>query len=172
MNNILKYFPDKIQILLKEEMKDRKDGLEEIRVRVSKPIILKFSNNEKKIKYYVSAEEILTILQLVCENSIYTYQNQIAEGFITIQGGHRVGITGSCVIQNGKVINIKYINSLNFRISKQIIGAGQNALRHILNEKNKSVYSTLIVSPPRIWENNYFKRCCKTNIKWNKRIKF
>ena len=115
----------------------------------------------------MSYEEILTILQLVCENSIYSYQNQIAEGFITIQGGHRVGISGSCVIQNGKVININYINSLNFRISKQVIGAGQNALKHILIEKNNTVFNTLIVSPPRIWKNNYIKRYCKTAFKWN-----
>ena len=167
MNDIIKYFPDKIQTIIMGEINGKEKEIEEIRIRASKPIILKFCNIEKIIKYYVSYEEILTILQLVCENSIYSYQNQIAEGFITIQGGHRVGIVGSCVIQNGKVININYINSLNFRISKQIIGAGEKVLTHILDEKNNNIYNTLIVSPPRIWKNNYFKRCCKTNIKWN-----
>ena len=167
MNDIFKYFPDKIQMIIMEEIKDKNDELEEIRIRVSKPIILKFSNIEKIIKYFVNSEEILTILQLICENSIYSYQNQIAEGFITIHSGHRVGITGSCVIQAGKVININYINSLNFRISKQILGSGEKALKHILDEKNNSIFNTLIVSPPRIWKNYYFKRCSQTNIKWN-----
>ena len=139
MNDIFKYFPDKIQMIIMEEIKDKNDELEEIRIRVSKPIILKFSNIEKIIKYFVNSEEILTILQLICENSIYSYQNQIAEGFITIHSGHRVGITGSCVIQAGKVININYINSLNFRISKQILGSGEKALKHILDEKNNSL---------------------------------
>lgn len=69
-------------------------------------------------------------------------------GFVTVKGGHRVGITGSCVIDNGKIINIKYINSLNFRISRQIIGASSAILKYILDEKNNSVYNTLIVSPP------------------------
>ena len=167
MNDVLKYFPDKLQVLINNETKEKKDELEEIHVRVSKPILLKYSNNEKAIKYYVSPEEILTILQLVCENSIYTYQNQIAEGFVTIQGGHRVGVTGSCVIQNGKVININYINSLNFRISRQVIGSGQKALKHILDENNNSIFSTLIVAPPRLWKNHCFKRYCKTNFEWN-----
>lgn len=51
--------------------------LEEIRVRVNKPIILKFNQDEKVINYIVSSEEILDILQRICENSIYSYQNQI-----------------------------------------------------------------------------------------------
>lgn len=146
--NILKYFPEKIRNIIKEETKDMYDSLEEIRVRVDKPIILKFSNLEKIVRYKVSPDEILNILQLVCENSIYSYQNQIANGFVTISGGHRVGISGSCVIEKGKVININYINSLNFRISRQVIGCSENLLKYILNLKENTVYNTLIVSPP------------------------
>ena len=59
-------------------------------------------------------------MQKVCEYSIYSYQNQIAEGYITVKGGHRIGITGTCVIEDGRIINIKYINSLNFRIARQV----------------------------------------------------
>lgn len=148
MSNIYKYFPNKIQTIIKEEVGEKYDFLEEIRIRVSKPIILKFNSTEKIIKYYITNEEILTILQMICENSIYTYQKQISEGFVTVQGGHRVGITGSCVIENGKVININYINSLNFRISKQILGCGQKALKHILDLNNNTIFNTIIVSPP------------------------
>ncbi len=102
MSNILKYFPEKIRNIIKEETKDKSDLLEEIRIRVDKPIILKFNNLEKIVRYKVNSDEILEILQLVCENSIYSYQNQIANGFVTISGGHRVGISGSCVIENRK----------------------------------------------------------------------
>lgn len=120
MNKILKYFPNQIRVIMNNEIEEKNKILEEIRIRVDKPIILKFSNSEKIIRYEVNSDEILNILQLVCENSIYSYQKQISEGFITINGGHRVGITGSCVIEKGKVININYINSLNFRIARQI----------------------------------------------------
>ena len=98
MNNILKYFPEKIEKKIAEEILDKMDTLEEIRLRVQRPIILKFNDCDKIVKYTVTTEEILSCLQMICENSIYTYQNQISEGFITIKGGHRVGITGSCVI--------------------------------------------------------------------------
>lgn len=156
MNNILKYFPDKLKVILNDEIKN--DELEEIRIRSGKPIILKFNKKEQIIKYKVNQEEILEILQLICENSIYTYQKQISEGFITLKEGHRVGISGSCVIQNGEVININYINSLNFRISKQIYDCSKKILNYILDLENNTVNNTIIISPPGCRENYYFKR--------------
>ncbi len=148
MRNILDYFPEAISNILQENIDNNTSSLEEIRIRVQKPIILKFNNMEKIIKYLISADEILSILQLVCENSIYSYQNQIAEGFITIDGGHRVGISGTCVIENQKVINIDYINSLNFRVSRQIIGCSEFIIKNILDIENNSIFNTLIVSSP------------------------
>lgn len=148
MNSILKYFPDKIEKKIAEETLDKLDSLEEIRLRVQRPIILKFNDGDKIIKHTLTTEEILSCLQMVCENSIYTYQNQISEGFITIKGGHRVGISGSCVVDNGKVININYIYSLNFRIARQIIGSSNKLLKHVLDTQANSVFNTLIVAPP------------------------
>ena len=127
---------------------DKMDSLEEIRLRVQRPIILKFNDGEKIVKYTVTTEEILSCLQMICENSIYTYQNQISEGFITVKGGHRVGITGSCVIEDRKVININYIYSLNFRVAKQVVGSSTKLLKHVLDLENNQVFNTLIVAPP------------------------
>ena len=148
MDTIYKYFPDKIQNLIREEIGEKLTTLEEIRIRVDKPLVLKFNLNEKVVRYFITSDEILNILQLMCENSIYSYQREISEGFITLKGGHRVGVTGSCVVENGKVININYINSLNFRISRQVIGCSQKAIKHILNLEDNNIYNTLIVSPP------------------------
>lgn len=148
MNNILKYFPDKIRNVLDDKVSENYGMLEEIRIRVEKPIILKFNNFEDIVRYFISREEILDILQSICENSIYSYQNQIAEGFVTVSGGHRIGITGSCVVENGKVININYINSLNIRITKQILGCSNKILKYILDLNTNSVFNTLIISPP------------------------
>ena len=148
MSNILKYFPDKIEKKIAEEILDKMDNLEEIRLRVQRPIILKFSDGDKIIKHTVTTEEILSCLQMICENSIYTYQNQIAEGFVTVKGGHRVGISGSCVIDNGKVININYIYSLNFRVAKQIVGSSNKILKHVIDFDENNVFNSLIVAPP------------------------
>ena len=153
MEEILKYVPEKIEIQLRNDVKDF-DNLEEIRFRVNRPIVLKFNDMDKVIKYQIGTEEVLAILQSLCENSIYSYQNQIAEGFITIKGGHRIGISGSCAIENGKVINIRYIYSLNFRIARQVIGCSNQVLKHILNLESNNIYNTLIVSAPRNWKNH------------------
>ena len=146
-NDILRYFPDNIRVVLENEINNNL-VIEEIRIRNSKPIILKLNNSEKIINYIVQTEDILKILQSICENSIYSYQNQICEGFITIKGGHRIGITGSAVIENNKVKNINYISNLNFRIARQIIGCSNNIIKEIINQEENTIYNTLIVSPP------------------------
>lgn len=155
--DIFNFFSNNISRILKEAIKteDEMKFLEEIRIRNNQNIILKFNNSEKIIKYVVNSNEILQTLQNICENSIYSYQKEICEGYITIKGGHRIGITGNCVVENNKVINIKYISSLNFRIAKQIIGCSNNMLHHIINKENNTIYNTLIVSPPRSGK-NYF----------------
>ena len=116
-NEVLGFFPRKISSLIFDKI----EFAEEIRIRQEKPIIIKTQNGNIKINYITNSSDILEILQKLCEYSIYSYQSQIANGFITVKGGHRVGITGSCVIQDGLVTNIRYINSLNFRIARQVI---------------------------------------------------
>lgn len=113
-----------------------------------KPLILEFSNSEIVIPHNITSEEILRILQIICDNSIYAYQNQICQGFITVRGGHRVGITGEVVVENGKIKNISYIHSLNFRIAKQIEDVSINLLQHILDISNNIIFNTLIVGTP------------------------
>ena len=124
INELLKYFPSNIAKKINKSFNfniNNLNLLEEIRIRVNKPIILKLGQAETIIQYIVNSEEILEILSKICDNSIYSFQNQIINGFITIKGGHRIGITGNVVIKDGKVTNISYISSLNFRIAKQII---------------------------------------------------
>lgn len=156
IKEIIGYFPKRIQNGLEEAVSKTNihDGImliEEIRIRSSRPIIIKYTNQEQILENIIpSQEEILEILQYICNNSIYSYQNQICNGYITLKGGHRVGITGSVVISDEKITNINYISSLNFRISKQIIGASNRILKHVLNIEENTVYNTLIISPPGV----------------------
>ena len=144
---IIEYFPNRIVQAIRDSLNEEEyELLEEIRIRVSKPIILKCENKDKILKYIVTTQDILEIVEKITENSIYSYQKQICSGYITLKGGHRVGITGNVVMENNKVININYIYSLNFRISRQIIGVSEKIVKEII-DKDK-VYNTLIVSPP------------------------
>ena len=131
-----------------KQNKQIKEELQEIRIRVNRPIILKLRQLEVLIEYIVNQTEILQILERLCENSIYAYKKQLCEGYITIKGGHRIGIIGSAVIENDQIINMKYITSLNFRIARQIINCSNKILGQVLDIKNQDIYNTLIVSPP------------------------
>ena len=88
-DDILKYFPKNIYEEIQKGL-DEEELLEEIRLRNNRPLILKFSNKEKILKKSVNTNEILETLEHICDNSIYSYQAQIREGFIRIIGKSRI----------------------------------------------------------------------------------
>ena len=122
------------------------DKIEEIRIRANRNIILKYIDREEVSKYITSTREILSMLQVFCDNSIYSYQNQICNGFITLVGGHRVGITGNVAMRDGQISNINYVSSLNIRIAKEILGASDEIIKSVM--ENGRINNTLIMSPP------------------------
>lgn len=149
MLDVLKYFPVNIFNKINKIINEQKEQLQEIRVRINGPIILKINEKEDFIvNHYTDREEIMQIMQSICNNSIYSYQNEIINGYITINGGHRVGITGDIVLDDNKVINIKYISSLNFRIARQVLDCSNNILKYVIDLENNTIFHTLIVSPP------------------------
>ena len=151
IDEILRYFPNQIYTLLKnmliQDINLQKD-LEEIRIRVERPILLKTRQVDIIIEYKIGTNEILQTLERLCENSIYAYKNQICEGFLTVRGGHRIGITGTAVVEGEKILNLKYITSLNFRIAREVIGCSFPILEEIIDKENNTIFNTLIVSPP------------------------
>lgn len=145
--DVLEYFPSRIGQAIKENLSEEElNVLEEIRIRCCRPVVLKLRNNDKILNYIISTQDILEIVEKITENSMYSYQKQLCSGYITLKGGHRVGISGNVVMEEDKVININYIYSLNFRIARQIIGVSEKILSEVIN--NDNIYNTLIISPP------------------------
>ena len=160
IKEILEYFPIEIRnkiLNIGDELID----IEEIRIRVHRKIILKIKKKEIKNNNIINTKEILEILQKICDNSIYTYQNQICNGFITIKGGHRVGITGNVVFKDGQVINISHIYSLNFRIAREIIGCSNKLLKYVLKINENTIYNTIILSPPGRGKTTLLRDCIR-----------
>ncbi len=148
---IVKFFPMNLSNILYNAIISNnkiKDELQEIRIRIERPLILKLRDSEIIVEYKITQNEILQIVERLCENSIYAYKKQLCEGYITIKGGHRVGITGTTVIENGEIINLKYITSLNFRIARQVLNCSNRIIGQVVDTKNKNIFNTLIVSPP------------------------
>ena len=151
IEGILKYFPTNIYNILLytlEQNSQIEENIQEIRIRVGRPILLKLRQADILIEYVVTQTEVLQTLERLCENSIYAYKNQICAGFITVKGGHRVGVTGTAVMEYDKVINMKYITSLNFRIAREVINCSNKILGQMIDRENNNIYTTLIVSPP------------------------
>ena len=150
-NEILRYFPHNIYQVLKNTFEQKQNlisSLQEIRIRVNRPIILKAGQADLLIEYLVTQSEVFEVLEKLCSNSIYAYQNQICKGFITVRGGHRVGITGTAITENEKVTNLKYITSLNFRIAREVKGCSNKILKDVICKEQNTIYTSLIVSPP------------------------
>ncbi len=95
LKKILHYFNYNISNKILEQLEiDTKlaNRIEEIRLRVNRPIILKLRNRDVLIEYYPNRNEILEVVERICNNSIYAYRNQICNGYVTIKGGHRIRI--------------------------------------------------------------------------------
>ncbi|AEY66433.1 stage III sporulation protein AA [Clostridium sp. BNL1100] len=136
------------------------NNLEEIRLRAGKPLMVFYKKNDWFVTqngrltrslseaYIVDQKEIVKTLELMSENSIYAYQDEIKSGYITLRGGHRIGLSGKVVLQEGKIRNIKDFNGLNIRIAKEVKGSAKHIIKYII--KNSSdIYNTLIVGPPQ-----------------------
>jgi len=136
------------------------DPVEEIRLRAGKPLVLQNYNREWFIgsdglpspkpegSFVVTQDDIRATVELMSENSIYAYQDEIKNGYITIRGGHRVGITGRTVLDGNSVKNIKDISGLNIRLSNEVKGCSAQILKYIV-KSNMDIFNTLIISPPQ-----------------------
>ncbi|WP_414627197.1 stage III sporulation protein AA [Clostridium sp.] len=140
----LNIFPSKI---LDEINKYKDEKIQEIRIKIEKPIILYTDRGEIILSNNVTKEDFKFIIQRISNYSIYAYEEEIKQGFITLKGGHRVGIAGECVMENNKIKTIKNISSLNIRISKEVIGCSKDVLKYIVS--NNIIKNTLIISPPK-----------------------
>ncbi|MGL5823217.1 MAG: stage III sporulation protein AA [Sarcina sp.] len=145
MHRVLKVLPKEIESLITADLD--KDTIEEIRVSIGKQVrILKRGKEEFK-SYKVTAIDIKNIIQKISNYSLYAIEEELKQGYITIEGGHRVGVAGQCIIENNSVKTIKNISSLNIRIAREILGCSNKLIDYIVN--NGQLYNTLIVSPPK-----------------------
>jgi len=148
---ILKYFPMEIRNMILLNSNIEIDKICEIRVRINRPVILKAQTKEYTIdegnnKYIITKEIISRIFERICGNSVYAFEEEISNGFITIYGGHRVGIVGKPLYKGDRIYTIKDISGLNFRVSREIKGIADEFIPKI--KVDGEFVSTLIISPP------------------------
>jgi stage III sporulation protein AA len=134
------------------------DGLEEIRIRIHQPLVIRCGSKEYFIKedgeavpescrnaYKPMEEDLNRTLELMSNYSLYAFEEEIKNGYITIRGGHRVGICGQAVLAEGAVKTIKNVNGLNIRMTHQVKGCAGRVIERIARPALKH---TMIISPP------------------------
>lgn len=157
---VIPYFSPVIKSLLSNAPSSLFNNLEEIRLRINNPLILKVGEDDFTITkngevtrdvdrgYLVTSEDIYRLIASISDNSLYAFSEEIRRGFITIPGGHRVGLAGQVLVENYDVKNITNFSGICFRIAREVRDCGLTLFESIYNKKGQ-VNNTLIISPPR-----------------------
>ena len=156
---ILRMFPQDMRRRW-EQVAMQADSLQEIRLRVNVPAAVWIDNREWFIdtegrlvnrwpqEGVCRPEELDAILKHLCQYSVYAFADEIRQGFLTIQGGHRIGLSGQVILEKeNKIRNLKYIRYLNIRIAHEIKGVADGILPYLYDEQGQA-FNTLLISPP------------------------
>lgn len=134
------------------------EKLHEIRIRVNSPLLILYDNKEYFLQeegivtgnqeqaYVITQKEMRETMEYISNYSLYAFEDELRQGFITIQGGHRVGVAGKIILEEGHIKNMKHISFINIRLSHQIKGCATPVIPYISDKEG--IYHTLIISPP------------------------
>ena len=160
LEEVLNLLPPNLREILNNLPVNIKSSVEEIRLRQERPLMLGLAQGDGYVSsqgailesevgaYRISAADVERVTQLVSRSSLYALEEELRNGFITLPGGHRVGITGKVLTEQGRVKNIKYISGFNFRISRAVQGVADGVLPYLIAPEGRFLH-TVLVSPPR-----------------------
>lgn len=155
---ILHIFPDYMRKQWIEPAKSA-DRIQEIRLRSGREIMIFMQNEEwylskdghltkdRQEGSHIEEKDMEAILNHICDYSVYAFADEIRQGFLTIPGGHRIGLAGQAIMEDdGKIRNMKHIRYMNIRISHEIKGVADQVLPYIY--ENRRLLHCLLISPP------------------------
>ncbi|MDM5298699.1 stage III sporulation protein AA [Bacillus pumilus] len=146
MRNLLDILPHSIGQELSFLKETEWAQIEEIRIRTDRPIELIQAGKPRFLSYHPKAEDASQLLGRLSNYSMYTLEEELKQGYITISGGHRVGLAGKVIVEHGAVKGLRDISSFNIRIAKEKIGIGLPFLPYLYEQ---NWYNTLIIGPPQ-----------------------
>lgn len=148
MKEIIRLFPEMIQNRLIKQLHEHWHHIQEIRIRLDKPIELIFDRHtEWMTDIRPSRKDTIYIMNQLSEFSLYRMEDELREGYITIEGGHRVGLAGKVNTLGGEVKAIQHITFMNIRVAKEKIGVALPFMPFIYNGYQYD--NTLLVGAPQ-----------------------
>lgn len=160
INEVLPVLPVNIRRMVLSLPEHIQGKVEEVRFRQGRPLVLGLPSGDIFLNaagkpvhlaseaYLVTPDDMERLIQLISSSSLYALEEELRNGFITIPGGHRAGITGKAVLEGGKIRTLKYFSGCNIRISREIPGASSTIIPHIIDQNSGGIYHTVLVSPP------------------------
>lgn len=147
---MIRLFPDRIRGMIGRQDIPFEE-IREIRFRAYRPVVMNVGGREHLVmdgnRLYIADRVVLKeMLEYMSGFSVYAFEEEIRQGYLTLEGGHRVGIAGKPVVKNGEITNFQYISGFHFRISHEVKGAGDEILPYLY--ENRKLCNTLILSPP------------------------
>ena len=149
--NILRKLPSVIEERIRQLPGSIIECFEEIRLKTFEDTVVISEGREISLHdgKLVTPDLIDETLNRLLDYSYYAYEEELSKGYITIEGGHRVGLCGTVTMKDGKVHLINDVSSLNIRRSRQIIGVSGKIINSVCDEKRRIIRNTLIISPPK-----------------------
>lgn len=150
MNEIYDCLPfeveQKIKGSLHEGNKINSHNLQEIRLRIGKKIEINSGQHTILLSYCFTKEDAVHLLNRISQYSLYTIEEELRLGYVTIEGGHRIGLAGKVILDSGQVKMIRNVSSFNIRIARQVIGVAEKLVPFLFEKK---WLSTIFVGPPQ-----------------------
>lgn len=149
-DEILPCLPPGLRKAILDLPKEQLNRVHEIRLRPWRPVMLMAGDIEiyPDPPYIFTDDDALTTLQLIACGSLYAFEDDLRQGYITIRGGHRVGLVGRVVLYGGKISTLKDISGFCIRVAHEILGAADNVMKYLIKPPRR-LYHTLIISPPK-----------------------
>ncbi|MFI3250772.1 MAG: stage III sporulation protein AB [Eubacteriales bacterium] len=121
--------------------------VEEIRLRLGQPISFVTECDEVVSESReIASEDLQIVLGMASEHSVHSVQEQICRGFLTVEGGHRVGLCGTVVLEHGEMVGLRTLSSVSIRVARQVVGVAREIVPQLYGEHG--LENTLILSPP------------------------
>ncbi len=155
---VLSIFPAELKELV-SQMELPPGELQELRIRAGRPLLAVCGGREYRSEDRIRPEQIGEILAYLGNYSLYAYEDEIRQGFLSLPGGHRVGLAGRAVLERGRIRTLTEVSSLNIRFAHQIRGCAVRVVP-LLWEGDRLCH-TLIVSAPGKGKTTLLRDCIR-----------
>ncbi|NLN48432.1 MAG: stage III sporulation protein AA [Clostridiales bacterium] len=159
-DEILDFMPPNIGGIIKSVQENLLNKMEEIRLRLGKPLMVCGDSwdyyvdhygqfvEDPNFAYIITKTDIKRATEIIQSFSVYSVNEELKNGYITIPGGHRIGVSGKVVFKDDDIRTIKDISFINYRVARTIPGAADKVMKYLLDESG-CMYNTIIISPPQ-----------------------